>query len=185
MKNLKSFLSLNLILITVAFTNGAYGAADSSRQSIGLALQGGGAKGFAHIGFLQWLEENRVPAHMIAGTSMGGLTGGFYAAGQSPNDLKKLVGTLDWDELIGNQYYLLTAGYLHEIASLPPLIGDKIYASGWYQLGKMYGSSDLPKHPMDASAGLVVKTLLGPIFLGGSWGSNGHHKLYFGLGALF
>lgn len=103
MKNLKSFLSLNLILITVAFTNGAYGAADSSRQRIGLALQGGGAKGFAHIGFLQWLEENRVPAHMIAGTSMGGLIGRFYAAGQSSNDLKKLVGTLDWDELIGGR----------------------------------------------------------------------------------
>ncbi len=95
------------------------------------------------------------------------------------------LGSYGKNELLGNQYYLLTAGYLHEIASLPPLIGGEIYAGGWYQLGKMYGHPELPKHPMDASGGLVVKTLLGPIFLGGSWGDAGHRKLYFGLGAIF
>ena len=95
------------------------------------------------------------------------------------------LGSYGRNELLGNQYYLLTGGYLHQIASLPALIGGEIYASGWYQLGKMYGHPDLPKYPMDLSGGLIAKTLLGPIFVGGSWGDSGHRKLYFGLGAVF
>ena len=95
------------------------------------------------------------------------------------------LGAYGKNELLGNQYYLLTAGYLHRIASLPPLIGREIYASGWYQLGKMYGLPDFPRYPMDVSGGLIVRTILGPIFLGGSWGDSGHRKLYFGLGAIF
>ncbi len=95
------------------------------------------------------------------------------------------LGSYGENELLGNQYYLLTAGYLHEIASLPPLVGGKIYAGGWYQVAKMYDRADLPMHPMDVSGGLVLRTLLGPILLGGSWGDGDHRKLYFGLGALF
>lgn len=146
-----------------------------------------GGSGFpsAEVNIL-WLQPvSRLGSIFMAGS--GGTAFGRDDLGLLAFSLGGILqlGSYGRNELLGNQYYLLTAGYLHEIASLPPLIGDKIYASGWYQLGKMYGSSDLPKHPMDASAGLVVKTLLGPIFLGGSWGSNGHHRLYFGLGALF
>ena len=54
------------------------------RPKIGLALAGGSALGLAHIGVLQWMEEHRVPIDFIAGTSMGGLVGGTYAAGLSP-----------------------------------------------------------------------------------------------------
>ena len=39
---------------------------------IGLALGGGGARGFAHIGVLEVLEKERIPIDIIAGTSMGG-----------------------------------------------------------------------------------------------------------------
>ncbi|MFA6494961.1 MAG: patatin-like phospholipase family protein [Candidatus Paceibacterota bacterium] len=46
---------------------------------IGLALGGGGAKGLAHIGVLEVLQENDIPIHAIAGTSMGALIGGMYA----------------------------------------------------------------------------------------------------------
>ena len=70
------------------------------RAKIGLALSGGGARGFAHIGVLQWLEEHRVPVDYIAGTSMGGLVGGLYAIGTSPAELRELVGSLDWDTLL-------------------------------------------------------------------------------------
>src|SRR5271157_4012806 len=54
------------------------------RPRIGLVLEGGGALGLAHVGVLRWLEENRIPVDMIAGTSMGGLVGGIYASGESP-----------------------------------------------------------------------------------------------------
>jgi NTE family protein len=48
---------------------------------IGVALSGGGVRGFAHLGVLQVLEEAEVPVDVIAGTSMGGLVAGLYAAG--------------------------------------------------------------------------------------------------------
>jgi len=50
------------------------------RPKIGLALGGGGAKGFAHIGIIKVLERNNIPIDYIAGTSIGALVGGFYAA---------------------------------------------------------------------------------------------------------
>ncbi len=57
------------------------------RPRIGLVLSGGGARGAAHIGVLQVLEELRVPIDVIAGTSMGSIVGGSYASGQSLPDM--------------------------------------------------------------------------------------------------
>jgi NTE family protein len=51
------------------------------KAKIGLALGGGGVRGLAHLGVLQALEEAEIAIDMIAGTSMGGLVGGLYAAG--------------------------------------------------------------------------------------------------------
>ncbi len=64
-----------LIMFMVAIVSGTAGAIteDSLRPKIGLALGGGGALGFAHIGVLRWLEENRISVDYIAGTSMGGV----------------------------------------------------------------------------------------------------------------
>jgi len=42
------------------------------RQKIALVLEGGGALGLAHVGVIEWLEENHVPVDAIAGTSMAG-----------------------------------------------------------------------------------------------------------------
>src|SRR5690349_12049926 len=70
------------------------------RLKIGVALEGGGALGLAHIGVLQWFEEQHVPVDYIAGTSMGGLVGGFYASGVSPTDMKSLIERLDWDAIL-------------------------------------------------------------------------------------
>ncbi len=57
-------------------------------QKIGLVLSGGGARGLAHIGVLQALEEHNIPIHYVAGTSMGAMVGAFYAAGYSPSELE-------------------------------------------------------------------------------------------------
>lgn len=73
--------------------------ADSPRPKIGLALEGGGALGFAHIGVLKWLEENRIPVDYISGTSMGGLIGGCYAMGMAPDDIDNFVSQIDWDKV--------------------------------------------------------------------------------------
>ena len=74
----------------------APGAATSSRPRIGLALGGGSARGLAHIGLLAWFEEHRIPIDVMAGTSMGGLVGGAYASGLSPDEIRGLLAEADW-----------------------------------------------------------------------------------------
>lgn len=60
-------------------------------QSVGLVLSGGGAKGIAHIGVIKALEENNIPIDYIAGTSMGAIVGGLYAAGYTPEEMLALI----------------------------------------------------------------------------------------------
>jgi NTE family protein len=71
----------------------------TARPRIALALGGGGALGFAHIGVLRFLEERRIPVHLIAGTSMGGLLAGLYATGHRSEDLEEIVRNTNWDDL--------------------------------------------------------------------------------------
>ena len=52
------------------------------RQSIGLALGAGAARGWAHIGVIERLEEHGIHASAIAGSSIGALAGGLHAAGR-------------------------------------------------------------------------------------------------------
>jgi NTE family protein len=70
------------------------------RPRIGLVLEGGGALGFAHVGVIKWLEENRIPVDLIAGTSMGGLVGGVYASGESPAQIESLIRSVRWNEVL-------------------------------------------------------------------------------------
>jgi NTE family protein len=63
----------------------------AGRKSIGLALEGGGALGLAHIGVIRWLEEHRIPVDRISGTSMGSLVGGLYASGHTPAEMEQIA----------------------------------------------------------------------------------------------
>ncbi len=74
--------------------------ATTARPRIGVALEGGGALGLAHVGVLKWFEEHHIPVDYIAGTSMGGLVGGLYATGHSAEDLKHIVQSADWSLLL-------------------------------------------------------------------------------------
>lgn len=75
-------------------------AGAGQRPRIGLVLEGGGALGLAHVGVIRWFEENRIPVDMIAGTSMGGLVGGIYASGKSPEQIKALVQDIKWNVVL-------------------------------------------------------------------------------------
>jgi NTE family protein len=89
---------LSAALTASIFFSGSICAADSpGRPKIGLALSGGGARGAAHIGVLRVLEEMRVPVDYVAGTSMGSIVGGFYAAGMSPDKLEEVLLGIDWE----------------------------------------------------------------------------------------
>ncbi len=63
----------------------------AGRSVIGLVLEGGGAMGLAHIGVLQWLEENHIPVDRLSGTSMGALVGGLYASGRTVQELQAIA----------------------------------------------------------------------------------------------
>ena len=65
-------------------------------QSVGLVLSGGGAKGMAHIGVIRVLEENNIPIDYVAGTSIGAIVGGLYAAGYSPDEMEELFKSDDF-----------------------------------------------------------------------------------------
>ena len=54
-----------------------------SKVRIGLALGGGGVRGFCHVGVLKVLEENGIKPYAIAGTSMGAVVGGIHEIGRA------------------------------------------------------------------------------------------------------
>jgi len=61
------------------------------RAAIGLALEGGGALGLAHIGVIQWFEDHHIPVDRLAGTSMGALVGATYATAHTPAEMRALA----------------------------------------------------------------------------------------------
>ncbi len=67
---------------------------------VALVLGAGAAKGFAHVGVLKVLEANRVPVHMVVGTSVGSLVGSLYAYGYPADDLQKIAMGLERGELV-------------------------------------------------------------------------------------
>ncbi len=71
-------------------------AAAQSAPRVGLVLSGGGARGAAHVGVLKVLEEQRIPIHAIAGTSMGAVVGGLYASGLSASEIASLIESEEW-----------------------------------------------------------------------------------------
>ena len=70
------------------------------RPRVGLILGGGGARGAAHVGVIQALDEMRIPVDCIVGTSMGALVGGIYASGKSAEEVNRLVRAIDWQETL-------------------------------------------------------------------------------------
>ena len=74
-------------------------AAAAERPRVGLVLGGGGARGAAHIGVLEVLERLRIPVDCVAGTSMGALVAGAWAAGLSPAEMRKELAQADWGDM--------------------------------------------------------------------------------------
>lgn len=63
--------------------------------TLGLALGGGAARGFAHIGVLQVLEEEGIKPTLVVGTSAGSVVAAFYASGKTASQLQWLADTMD------------------------------------------------------------------------------------------
>ncbi|MBV9497782.1 MAG: patatin-like phospholipase family protein [Acidobacteriaceae bacterium] len=93
-------MRLPCFFLSVLISCSAIWAQQSKRPKIAVALQGGGAKGLAHIGVLRWFEEHHIPVDYVAGTSMGGLVGGLYATGHSPAEIQRIVEEVDWNSVL-------------------------------------------------------------------------------------
>ena len=69
-------------------------------MDIAIALGGGGARGFAHIGVLRALEVGGCNIRAVAGTSIGGIIGAAYACGFSPDEIERHVAEVGMSELL-------------------------------------------------------------------------------------
>jgi len=58
---------------------------------LGLALGGGAARGFAHVGVIQVLEQNGIRPDLVVGTSAGGLVAALYASGKNGFELERVA----------------------------------------------------------------------------------------------
>lgn len=97
---LRAFLPALLagsLLLTASVVPSAAWAQE--RPRIGLVLGGGGARGAAHIGVLEVLERLRIPVDCVAGTSMGALVAGAWAAGLSPAEMRERLAEADWNDM--------------------------------------------------------------------------------------
>ncbi len=91
-------------LFLFSFSCAVYGQVGESvvRPKIGLALSGGSAHGFAHIGVIRYLEELGIEVDYVTGTSMGSIIGGLHAMGFDSYDIEKVASELDWDMIMSN-----------------------------------------------------------------------------------
>ncbi len=70
------------------------------QAKVAVVLGAGASKGFAHIGVLKVLESNKIPVHMIVGTSAGSFVGALYAYGFNAFELQKLSFSLQKDDIV-------------------------------------------------------------------------------------
>ena len=97
-------------------------------RKIGLALGGGSARGLAHIGLLQVFEEEKIPVHLVVGTSIGSMIGAFYAAGTNLQYLTGIARHLNWQQILDPKFSrlgLCRGDKLEELVAL--LVGRKTF----------------------------------------------------------
>jgi NTE family protein len=73
-------------------------------KRVGLALSGGGARGFAHVGVIKALVENNIAIDMVAGCSAGSFVGGAYASGLAPDEILEIGKKISWFGVAGFSY---------------------------------------------------------------------------------
>ncbi|MCB2022251.1 MAG: patatin-like phospholipase family protein [Burkholderiaceae bacterium] len=96
------------------------------RPRVGLVLGGGGARGAAHIGVLEVLQDLRVPVDCIAGTSMGALVTGVFASGLSPQEMRETLAKADWDDMFQDNPDFYDMSYRNKRMSQAFLPGSEL-----------------------------------------------------------
>jgi NTE family protein len=89
------------------------------------------------------------------------------------------------NEFPTDQYAIFKAGYLRNLWRLPPFVGDRVYALLDGEGGLVTRRNMADAHPVDLAGALVIKTMIGPIAVGGAYGAGGHHKFFYQIGKIF
>ncbi|MBO4774446.1 MAG: patatin-like phospholipase family protein [Bacteroidales bacterium] len=101
MKKLLFMVILQLFALHAGAQLAGQDVIPAETHKIGITLSGGAALGYAHLGFLQAMDEAGVKPDCIAGTSMGAIMGMMYAAGYKPQEIKEIVKKEHFDRLWG------------------------------------------------------------------------------------
>lgn len=99
---IKYFVVLIFSFLLIFKSNFAFTQNEVYKPKVALVLSGGTAKGLAHIGVIQYMEEMGIRPDIIVGTSMGAIVGGLYAIGYSVEDLKKIADNTNWFLYLSN-----------------------------------------------------------------------------------
>lgn len=75
-----------------------------TEKKVGIALSGGGARGFAHVGVLKALADNGIPIDLVSGVSAGSFVGGALAAGLSADEIVDVGKKISWFGVAGFSY---------------------------------------------------------------------------------
>jgi NTE family protein len=95
------------------------------------------------------------------------------------------MGAFANDELRGANYLLGVAGYLKQVGHLPDVLGGHAYAGAWLETGSAFDRWRRAEWHGDVSGGMILETLIGPVFAGGSVGFDGHRRFYISIGPFF
>src|SRR5574344_2362787 len=152
------------------------------RPTVALVLSGGGAKGAAHVGVIKYLQEIGIPVDIVLGTSMGGLVGGLFALGYTPEQMDTIMTKMDWqsamNDKIPREYfsysqikykekYLLSIPFYYRKRDFIAQKADEVqYSSGDEKYDKLKLSADA-----DASQ-MIKDNLLGSLPSGYIFGQN-------------
>jgi NTE family protein len=113
------FLIIILFAVAACASTHAPSGPDMPRPRIALVLGGGASRGFAHIGVIRVLEQEKIPIDMIVGTSVGSLIGAIYASDLNSFELEWTAFSLERDHLF--DYAILSA-----VTGMGPVKGDKL-----------------------------------------------------------
>ena len=95
-----SALCLFLVALTACKTPPPVVVVERKPPKVALVLGGGGAKGFAHVGVIRVLEQEKIPIDMVIGTSVGSLIGGIYASNPDSFQLEWLAFKIEKTDIL-------------------------------------------------------------------------------------
>lgn len=112
-----------------------------SKRGVGLVLSGGGAKGIYHIGVIKALEESGIPIDYVAGTSMGAIIAGFYAAGYSPEQMEELAVSGQIQKWLSRNIDSNYGALYRQYKELPSFVSFRLGVEGWGKSNKEKGEN--------------------------------------------